>query len=68
MPMVQHNSVYHIDIQYSSVEYYVPQGWRRGLHVDLEFLKEQRIEIDAILAQVGDERFWEYIMYKLKQL
>jgi hypothetical protein len=43
-------------------------GDERFRNVDLEFLKEQRIEIDAILAQVGDERFWEYIMYKLKQL
>ena len=43
-------------------------GDERFKNVDLEFLKEQRIEIDAILAQVGDERFWEYIMYKLKQL
>lgn len=40
----------------------------RFKNVDVEFLKEQRIEIDAILAQVGDERFWEYTMYKLKQL
>jgi hypothetical protein len=40
----------------------------RFKNVDIEFLKEQRIEIDAILAQVGDERFWEYILFKLKQL
>jgi hypothetical protein len=43
-------------------------GDERFKNVDLEFLKELRIEIDAILAQVGDERFWEYIIYKLKQL
>jgi hypothetical protein len=42
-------------------------GDERFKNVDLEFLKIQRIEIDAILAQVGDERFWEYIMHKLKQ-
>jgi len=39
----------------------------RFKNVDIEFLKEQRIEIDAILAQVGDERFWEYIMFNLKR-
>ncbi len=39
----------------------------RFKNVDVEFL-ERRIEIDAILAQVGDERFWEYIIFKLKQL
>jgi hypothetical protein len=43
-------------------------GDERFRSVDLEFLKGQRIEIDAILAQVGDERFWENIIYKLKQL
>jgi DNA topoisomerase VI subunit A len=36
------------------------EGDERFKNVDIEFLKEQRIEIDAILAQVGDERFWEY--------
>lgn len=36
--------------------------------VDLRFLKYRRIEIDAILAQVGGERFFEFIMYKLKEL
>ncbi|MFL6381102.1 MAG: hypothetical protein ACJ72S_07415 [Nitrososphaeraceae archaeon] len=40
----------------------------RFKNVDVEFLKERRIEIDAILAQVGDERFWESIIFKLKQL
>jgi hypothetical protein len=44
------------------------EGDKRFKNVDVEFLKVQRIEMDAILAQVGDERFWEYIMYKLKQL
>jgi hypothetical protein len=43
-------------------------GDDRFKNVDVKFLKEQRVEIDAILAQVGDERFWEYIVYKLKQL
>ncbi|MGC1133753.1 MAG: hypothetical protein WA941_13085 [Nitrososphaeraceae archaeon] len=36
--------------------------------VDLEFLMHRRIEIDAILAKVGDERFFEFIMYKLKEI
>jgi hypothetical protein len=36
--------------------------------VDLEFLKDRRIEIDAILARVGAERFFEFIKHKLKQL
>jgi hypothetical protein len=40
----------------------------RFKNVDIEFLKEQRVEIDAILAQVGDERFWEYIIHQLKKL
>jgi hypothetical protein len=44
------------------------EGDKRFKNVDVEFLKVQRIEMDAILAQVGDERFWEYIMYNLKQL
>ena len=42
-------------------------GDERFINVDIEFLKQKRIEIDAILAQVGDGRFWEYIMYKLKE-
>jgi hypothetical protein len=36
--------------------------------VDLGFLKYRRIEIDAILAKVGGERFFEFIMYKLKEI
>lgn len=40
----------------------------RFKNVDIEFLKDKRIEIDAILAQVGDERFWEYIMSRLKEI
>jgi hypothetical protein len=36
--------------------------------VDLRFLKHKRIEIDAILAKVGGERFFEFIMDKLKEL
>ena len=43
--------------------------------IDLEFIttknkdseggKSKRIEIDAVLAQVGDERFFEWILYEL---
>lgn len=37
-------------------------------HVDKEFLRRRRVEIDAVLAAVGNERFWEYIMKKLIEL
>ena len=37
-------------------------------HVDKEFLQHRRVEIDAVLHEVGTERFWEYIMKKLIQL
>jgi len=40
----------------------------RFKYVDIEFLKDKRVEIDAILAQVGDERFWEYIMSRLLEI
>lgn len=36
--------------------------------IDLEFLKHRRIEIDAILANVGGEKFFEYIMYSLNNI
>jgi 5S rRNA maturation endonuclease (ribonuclease M5) len=36
--------------------------------IDIEFLKHKRVEIDAVLAAVGSERLWEYIMYKLTEL
>ena len=36
--------------------------------VDLEFLKDRRIEIDAILAKVGAERFFEFIRYNLRNI
>lgn len=36
--------------------------------VDLAFLKYRRIEIDAILAKVGGERFFKFVMHKLKQI
>jgi hypothetical protein len=37
----------------------------RFAHVDIEFLKKSRIEINAVIAQVGDERFWDFIMDKV---
>jgi hypothetical protein len=40
----------------------------RFMNLDIEFLKTSRIEINAIIAIVGEERFWEFIMYKLKEL
>jgi hypothetical protein len=40
----------------------------RFKNVDIEFLKEQRIENRCYPCKVGDERFWEFIMFKLKQL
>jgi hypothetical protein len=33
----------------------------------LEFLKYKKVEIDAVLAAVGNERFWEYLVHKLLQ-
>lgn len=36
--------------------------------VDLEFLKYRRIEIDAVLAKVGAERFFEFIMHELTKI
>jgi hypothetical protein len=40
----------------------------RFKHVDVNFLQNERVEIDAILAKVGSQRFWEYIMDKLTHL
>jgi hypothetical protein len=33
----------------------------------LEFLKYRKVEIDAVLAVVGNERFWGYLIHKLRQ-
>jgi hypothetical protein len=33
--------------------------------IDREFLERSRVEIDGVLAAVGSERLWEYIMHKL---
>lgn len=40
----------------------------RFADLDLEFLKISRIEINAVIAAVGDIRFWNFIMYKLRKL
>jgi hypothetical protein len=36
--------------------------------VDIDFLQNERVELDAILAKVGSERFWVCIMDKLIHL
>ena len=36
--------------------------------VDVDFLDEERIELDAILAKVGDEKFFQYILDTLEDL
>jgi hypothetical protein len=36
--------------------------------IDKEFVKKRRVEIDAVLEQVGDERLWECIIEKLIEL
>ena len=36
--------------------------------VDKQFVRTRRVELDAVLAAVGSERLWEYIMYKLTNL
>jgi SMC interacting uncharacterized protein involved in chromosome segregation len=33
----------------------------------LEFLKYKKVEIDSVLAAVGNERFWEYLVKKLEE-
>lgn len=34
--------------------------------VDLDYLKEMRIEIDAVMREVGEVQFWEWIVTKLQ--
>lgn len=36
--------------------------------VDIDFLENDRVELDAVLAKVGDERFFEYIIKTLQEL
>jgi hypothetical protein len=38
----------------------------RGL-VEIDFLKKNKIELDAILAAVGSEELWKYLMEELKE-
>jgi hypothetical protein len=40
----------------------------RFADLDIDFLRTSRIEINAVIAQVGDVRFWKFIMDKLQQL
>lgn len=35
--------------------------------VDMNFLKKNKIELDAILAAVGGEKLWKYLMEELKE-
>lgn len=36
--------------------------------VDVNFLENKRVEIDAVLAKVEEERFFEYIKNKMNEL
>ena len=36
--------------------------------IDRDFIEHSRVEIDGVLAAVGSERLWEYIMHRLKML
>ena len=45
-----------------------PDGDKRFENVDLEFLEQYKVEIDAVLAAVGSERLWQYLMDKIKKL
>jgi hypothetical protein len=40
----------------------------RFADLDIDFLMTSRIEINAVIAHVGDLRFWNFIMDKLQQL
>jgi hypothetical protein len=40
----------------------------RFADLDIDFLTTNRIEINAVIAQVGDLRFWNFIMDKLQQI
>lgn len=59
-------------------EYYTPNPSHRKtveedfngdfLDVDLDYLSDKRIEINAVMKEVGRERFWQWIVSKLKDL
>jgi hypothetical protein len=38
------------------------------LDVDLDYLSDRRIEINAVMKEVGRERFWQWIVSKLEDL
>ena len=40
----------------------------RFADLDIEFLKTSRIEINAVIAAVGDQRFWKFILDSLRGL
>ena len=40
----------------------------RFADLDIDFLRTNRIEINAVIAQVGDLRFWKFVMDKLQEL
>jgi hypothetical protein len=35
--------------------------------IDIGFLETSRIEINAVIAEVGDEEFWKFVMHKLEE-
>ena len=35
------------------------------LKIYLEYIAEKRIEIDSVLARVGNEAFWDFVIHKL---
>jgi hypothetical protein len=40
----------------------------RFRNLDINFLRTSRMEINAVIAQVGDLRFWKFIMDKLQEV
>lgn len=46
----------------------IMQTDKRFANLDIEFLKTSRIEINAVIAAVGDKPFWKFIMNKLQEL
>jgi hypothetical protein len=39
----------------------------RGGIIDIDFLKKNKIELDAVLSAVGSENLWKYFMEELKE-
>jgi hypothetical protein len=46
----------------------VMQNDERFADLDIKFLDTSRIEINAVIAAVGDVRFWKFILDKLQEL